>query len=186
MLWGRCCGQPWGPPCAVSGDSPEDILSAVVVGMGMALGTPLCKCSGPGDIHGDPAQLVLGIALGPLTVLWLRRGCGPGDSSRTAMGIPSAQEFPWGLCLQRCRAGGALLGTPQVHTTAVDVGLKDGSLWTSCLKCGAGDNPTDSPHQRNTPGPLMNAGTGVWGQGHPASPLPEMDTLGSVLGDPLC
>lgn len=31
----------------------------------MALGTPLCECSGPGDIHGDPPQLVLETALGP-------------------------------------------------------------------------------------------------------------------------
>lgn len=202
LCWGQPGGQSLCRGCEV-GDSSRTAPgapspgSARAVGLGMALrtllcrvmglgtaqGTLLCKGSGPGDSHGDPPQLVRGTALGPLSVLWLRMGLWAWGQP---WGLPSAQGCVWGLCLPEVQGWGTLLGTSQTHTTAVDVGLKDGSLWTPFLRCGAGGQSYRPLHPRNIPGILMNSVTGAWGQGHPASPLPEVDTFGGVLGDYLC
>lgn len=153
-----CCGgQRWGPLVRV-GTPP-------MLGLGTAertlplpglwgWGWPWGPRSGSALGHGDPPQLLWGTALGALTVLWLRGGHGPGDSSRTALGIPLCPGVPVGAVPAEVRSWGTLLWTPETHTTAVDVGLKAGSLWTSCLRRGAGGQsyspPTPKKYPRNT------------------------------------
>lgn len=170
---GRCCalvalvtGEPWelslcvwGPPCAGSGDSREVIPSEGPWGWGWPWGP--CSASTLG--WGHPSR--------PLSA-------GAGDSSGTpdcpvveggAVGLGTAAGQLWGLCLQRCRAGGHSWGPPQTHTTAMGVGLKDRSLWISCLRRGAGGQSyrlTPKKHAGDT-NELWDRSMGVKGTLHP-------------------
>lgn len=49
---------------------------------------------------------------------------GLGDSSGTALGTPLCPEVPVGAVSAEVQGWGTLLGTPQTHTTAMDVGFK--------------------------------------------------------------
>lgn len=94
---------------------------------------------------GTSPQLVLGTALGPLTVLWLRKGCGPGAQLRDSLGDSPLPRGGRGYRVCRGAGLGDTPGDPPDthHCRGYRV---EKSLWTSCLRRGAGGQSYRSPH----------------------------------------